>query len=95
MPTWFITGCSSGFGLEIAKAAIANGDKLAATSRDATKLSELRNAGALFLSLNIAGGGQEVNQAVTNVVDGFGSIDVLTRLPMVHTTVLEALTGPI
>ena len=30
---WFITGASKGFGLEIAKAALANGDKVVATVR--------------------------------------------------------------
>ncbi len=77
MPTWFITGCSSGFGLEIAKAAIAAGDKVAATSRDATKLSELEMMGALVLSLDIAAGDEEVRKAVTKALEAFGSIDVL------------------
>jgi NAD(P)-dependent dehydrogenase (short-subunit alcohol dehydrogenase family) len=30
---WFITGASRGFGFEIAKAALANGDKVLATVR--------------------------------------------------------------
>ena len=77
MPTWFITGCSSGFGLEIAKAAIAAGDKVVATSRHATKLKELEDAGALVISLDIAGGDGEVNKAVAKAIDTFGSIDVL------------------
>ena len=77
MPTWFITGCSSGFGLEIAKAAIAVGDKLVATSRDANKLGELEKAGALVLSLKIATGDDEVKKAVTKAIDAFGSIDIL------------------
>lgn len=77
MPTWFITGCSSGFGLEIAKAAIAAGDNVAATSRDATKLGELKKLGALVLSLEITAGDDEVNKAVTKAIDAFGSIDFL------------------
>ena len=77
MPNWFITGCSSGFGLEIAKAAIAIGDKVAATSRDATKLSELEMMGALVLSLDITAGDEEVKKAVTKALDAFGSIDIL------------------
>lgn len=79
MPTWFITGCSSGFGLEIAKAAIAVGDKVVATSRDATKLGELEKLGALVLSVDIAAGDEEVNKAVNKAIDAFGSIDVLVN----------------
>ena len=30
---WYITGASSGFGLEITKAALENGDKVVATVR--------------------------------------------------------------
>lgn len=77
MPNWFITGCSSGFGLEIAKAAIAVGDNVAATSRDATKLGELEKLGVMILSLDITAGDEEVNKAVTKAIDAFGSIDVL------------------
>lgn len=77
MPTWFITGCSSGFGLEIAKAAIAEGDKVAATSRDATKLGELKKLGALVLSLDITASTKEINKVVNKAVDTFGSIDIL------------------
>lgn len=77
MPNWFITGCSSGFGLEIAKAAIAVGDKVVATSRDATKLGELEKAGALVLPLQITAGDKEIDKAVTKAIDAFGSIDIL------------------
>ncbi|WP_186038880.1 SDR family NAD(P)-dependent oxidoreductase [Burkholderia gladioli] len=34
MQTWFITGASRGFGLEIARAALAAGNKVIATARD-------------------------------------------------------------
>ena len=77
MPNWFITGCSSGFGLEIAKAAIAAGDRVAATSRDATRLGELEKLGALVLSLDITAGDEEVKRAVTKAIEALGSIDVL------------------
>lgn len=79
MPTWFITGCSSGFGLEIAKAAINAGNNVAATSRDAAKLGELEKRGALVLSLDITAGDDEVNKVVAKVIDAFGSIDVLVN----------------
>lgn len=77
MPNWFITGCSSGFGFEIAKAAIAAGDNVAATSRDASKLSELEQAGALVLSLDIGAGDEAVKKVVNKAIKALGSIDVL------------------
>lgn len=39
--TWLITGCSSGFGLEIARQAQANGHRVIATSRNPRKTPEL------------------------------------------------------
>ncbi|MBE1878782.1 oxidoreductase [Myceligenerans pegani] len=42
--TWFITGASRGFGREFAGAALARGDRVAATARDVTTLDDLRGA---------------------------------------------------
>ncbi|KAL7619797.1 hypothetical protein AAE478_010340 [Parahypoxylon ruwenzoriense] len=39
--TWLITGCSSGFGLAMARIALANGHKVIATSRDPSRTPEL------------------------------------------------------
>ncbi len=33
-PVWFITGCSTGFGLELARAVLARGGRAAVTARD-------------------------------------------------------------
>ena len=77
MPTWLITGCSSGFGLEVAKAAIAQGDKVVASSRDASKLAELRHLGALTVSLDITASDAAIEKVVAHAVDTFGSIDIL------------------
>jgi NADP-dependent 3-hydroxy acid dehydrogenase YdfG len=38
---WFITGCSSGFGKEIAKHALEKGDAVVATARNIDSLSDL------------------------------------------------------
>lgn len=40
-PVWFIAGCSSGFGREIAKAVLAKGWRVAMSARQADKLAEL------------------------------------------------------
>jgi NAD(P)-dependent dehydrogenase (short-subunit alcohol dehydrogenase family) len=39
--TWFITGASRGFGRSFAQAALAAGDRVAATARDASSLDDL------------------------------------------------------
>jgi NAD(P)-dependent dehydrogenase (short-subunit alcohol dehydrogenase family) len=39
--TWFITGCSRGFGREWAIAALERGDRVAATARDTSSLDDL------------------------------------------------------
>jgi NAD(P)-dependent dehydrogenase (short-subunit alcohol dehydrogenase family) len=77
MPSWLITGCSSGFGLEIAKQAISRGDKVAATSRDASKLQELKDLGALTLSLDVNDPDESIQQTVDQVIKEFGKIDIL------------------
>jgi len=38
---WFITGCSTGFGREFARAALAHGFRVVATARDPKKLHAL------------------------------------------------------
>jgi len=41
MKTWFITGCSSGFGRAIAEAALAAGHRVIATARDVRSIADL------------------------------------------------------
>ncbi|RDW85166.1 hypothetical protein BP6252_02756 [Coleophoma cylindrospora] len=77
MGVWLITGCSSGFGLEVAKAALAHGDQVIATSRDVSKLSELRDLGAATLALNISASSDVLNQFAAEAVKIYGKIDIL------------------
>lgn len=77
MRNWLITGGSSGLGLEVAKAALARGDKVAVTTRDATKLQDLEAQGAHTISLDIGGPESEIIQAVDEVVKNYGTIDIL------------------
>jgi len=77
MPSWLITGCSSGFGLEIAKQALARGDRVAATSRDSSKLQELKDLGALTLSLDVNDSDESIQQTVDQVIKEFGKVDIL------------------
>lgn len=77
MPVWLITGCSSGFGFEIAKLALAHGDKVIATSRDVSKLSGLKDLGAATLSVNISASQDVLNKFVAEAVKMYGKIDIL------------------
>ncbi|KAL1879199.1 hypothetical protein Daus18300_001778 [Diaporthe australafricana] len=65
--TWLITGCSSGFGLAIARHAQANGHKVIATSRSPAKtpelVQEIESSGGRWLQLDLddAGNGKVID----------------------------------
>lgn len=50
---WFITGCSSGFGKEISLQVLSRGDKVISTARNASRLSDLKEAGANVIDLDV------------------------------------------
>lgn len=78
-PVWFITGCSSGFGLELAKQAIEHGYRTVMTARDP---SRLEGYGAtdkvLVLKLDVTQPDQ-VAAAIQAAQARFGGIDVLAN----------------
>lgn len=55
--TWLITGCSSGFGLSLARVVRANGHNLIASSRDPSStpnlVSEIENNGGKWIQLDV------------------------------------------
>lgn len=78
---WFITGASSGFGLEMAKAALENGDKVVATVRKAPeKLKESLSTwpDLLVVTMDVIDE-SGVKEAVKQAIDHFGRIDVLVN----------------
>ena len=77
MSTWFITGCSSGFGSEITKQALAEGHNVVATARDAGKLQDLEKLDAYTISLDVTAPDEEIEKVVAQAVRKFGSIDIL------------------
>ncbi|WP_433337565.1 oxidoreductase [Spirillospora sp. CA-294931] len=81
MSIWFITGASRGFGLEIARKALAEGDAVIATARNAEQVkAELTDAGDRLLAVNLDVTDQAaVQQAVAAGVEAFGRIDVLVN----------------
>ncbi|MBD1848502.1 oxidoreductase [Leptolyngbya sp. FACHB-711] len=77
--TWLVTGASRGIGAEIAKAVLAAGDQLIATSRKKTDLQQFEsNPNVLTLSLDVTDEAQ-VQAAVAAALDRFGQIDVLVN----------------
>jgi len=50
---WFITAASSGFGQAIAREALKRGQKVIATARQSSKLTELKAAGAVVMDLDV------------------------------------------
>jgi NAD(P)-dependent dehydrogenase (short-subunit alcohol dehydrogenase family) len=77
---WLITGAARGIGARIAEAALANGDAVVATSRDAASVQ--RRFGAtealLPLALDVTDEAQAA-QAVEAALARFGRIDVLVN----------------
>ena len=76
---WFITGASRGFGRIWTEAALERGDKVAATARDVTSLSEIKarfGDAVLTLALDVTDA-EQVQQAVGQAHAHFGRLDVV------------------
>jgi NAD(P)-dependent dehydrogenase (short-subunit alcohol dehydrogenase family) len=78
-PVWFITGCSTGFGLELAKQAIEHGYRTVITARDPAKLAGYgATDNVLVLQLDVTQP-EQVAAAVQAAEARFGAIDVLVN----------------
>jgi NAD(P)-dependent dehydrogenase (short-subunit alcohol dehydrogenase family) len=78
-PVWFITGCSTGFGRELAQHLLANGYPTVVTARNPADLSAFADKElALVLKLDVTIQSQ-VDAAVKAAEERFGRIDVLVN----------------
>jgi NAD(P)-dependent dehydrogenase (short-subunit alcohol dehydrogenase family) len=80
-PVWFITGCSTGFGRDLARLVLARGWRCVVTARDADKVADIvADAGdrALALALDVTDAAQ-IDAAVAAATGRFGRIDVLVN----------------
>ena len=78
-PVWFITGCSSGFGLEIAKQAIEHGYRTVVTARDPARLEDIvATDQVLVLKLDVTQA-DDAEAAIKATEARFGRIDVLVN----------------
>jgi NAD(P)-dependent dehydrogenase (short-subunit alcohol dehydrogenase family) len=80
-PVWFITGCSTGFGRELASAVLDRGYRAVITARNPDSVRDLaagRGDQALVLRLDVTHHTQ-VDTAVRAAEEHFGHIDVLVN----------------
>ncbi len=78
---WLITGCSTGFGRELAKQLLEKGERVVVTAREAGKvrdLVEINEENALAVALDVTDTAQ-VKTAVEKAAERFGQIDVLVN----------------
>jgi len=78
---WFITGCSTGFGRELAKLVLDRSWRLVATARGKDRVADIVDLApdrALAVDLDVADQAQ-IDAAVTAATERFGRIDVLVN----------------
>jgi NAD(P)-dependent dehydrogenase (short-subunit alcohol dehydrogenase family) len=81
LPTWLITGCSTGLGRALAEAVISAGHNAVVTARDVVKVADLADAtpGRVFaVALDVTKPAQ-VTSAVRQAEERFGGVDVLVN----------------
>jgi NAD(P)-dependent dehydrogenase (short-subunit alcohol dehydrogenase family) len=80
-PVWLITGCSSGFGRELARRIIQRGWRAIVTARDAAQVADLIDSAgdrALALALDVTKP-EQIEAVVKAAKEKFGRIDVLVN----------------
>lgn len=79
-PVWLISGCSTGFGRELAQQTIARGFNVVVTARDPGKVADLVNGhdNALAVALDVTDQ-TSIDSAVSAALEKFGTIDVLVN----------------
>ena len=81
LPVWFITGCSTGFGRELAKLVLERGWRAMATARNPQQIQDLvagTDGRGLALKLDVTDSAQVI-EAVKKAEATFGKIDVLVN----------------
>lgn len=77
---WIITGCSTGFGRELAIAALQNGDRVAVTARNTEDIQDIIGGkeNALAVALDVTKPA-DIKYAIDATIDKWGRIDVLVN----------------
>jgi NAD(P)-dependent dehydrogenase (short-subunit alcohol dehydrogenase family) len=80
-PVWLITGCSTGFGRELAKLVLARGWRAVVTARDPSTVADIaegHDERALVMPLDVTRRAQ-IDKVVAETKRRFGRIDVLVN----------------
>ncbi len=80
-PVWFITGCSTGFGRELARLVLERGHRAIVTARGVDRVADLVALApdrALAVDLDVADQAR-IDASVAAATDRFGRIDVLVN----------------
>jgi len=80
-PVWFITGCSTGFGRELARLVLDRGWRAVVTARNPSQVADLvqgHEGDAIALQLDVTDAAQ-VAAAAKAAQDRFGQVDVLVN----------------
>jgi len=80
-PVWFISGCSTGFGRELARLVLEQGGRAAVTARGKDRVADLVAIApdrAIALDLDVADQSQ-IDAAVKAADERFGGIDILVN----------------
>ncbi|KAJ5156752.1 hypothetical protein N7492_009555 [Penicillium capsulatum] len=76
---WLVTGTSSGLGNEFVRAAVARGDKVIATARNADKIAHLKELGVVTMQLDVTAPQDELDRKAEEAIAAYGRIDVLVN----------------
>ena len=74
---WLITGCSSGFGAALVKEVLGRDFAVIATARNPDKISQLKDAGASVLALDVTKPLDDLKQVAEEAHNIYGRIDFL------------------
>ncbi|WP_250474097.1 oxidoreductase [Caballeronia sp. GAFFF1] len=80
-PVWLITGCSTGFGRELANAVLERGWRAVVTARDPSKVQDIvkgHEDRAIVLPLDVQNR-EQIKSAVEQTMQRFGRIDALVN----------------
>lgn len=78
-PVWFISGASSGFGLEMAKLALSKGHTVVAAARNTDRMNVLRDAGAHIITLDVTWPLSQLQEVAAAVFTKHGRVDYLVN----------------
>ena len=76
-PVWFITATSSGFGHELALAALKLGHTVIATARDPSRIQDLADAGAHTIAFDVVSPYSTIEALANDLFVKFGRVDYL------------------